>query len=324
MASKCREKAFPPPRSDAPLGRTPSGRGEPRRVCIHGAAAASSLLALALALPVRVALADPVELKLDRDGGPKLSARAVLVLDNKSGNPLLARNANEVRSIASLTKLQATLVFLDRGLKLDQGTEINRDDWKVALDGCRTRLELKWTYRNRDLLHAALMASDNRAVSALGRAAGLNANDLVQAMNERARRVGLKKTEFKGPVGIEPTNVSTAWEVSRIVREAAKNRDLTAIMGKAEVVVKPMHGYLKVIYKNTNPLVGSRKDVVFLASKTGYNAGAGYCLASVIDLKGRGQMTVVLLGCKRKEDRVIDFKKILRWLQTGGRQKTSS
>ena len=97
----------------------------------------------------------------------------MLVLDNRTDKVLLSRNAGQSHSIASLTKLQAALVFLDRGLKLEQGTVINRDDWKVALDGCRTRLELKWTYRNLDLLHAALMSSDNRAVSALARATGL-------------------------------------------------------------------------------------------------------------------------------------------------------
>lgn len=263
--------------------------------------------------------AEPVE--RDRDGGPKLSARAVLVIDNKTGRTLLARNADQVRSIASLTKVMGALVFLDRGLKLDKGTEINRDDWKVALDGCRTRLELKWTYRNQDLLHAALMASDNRAVSALGRAVGLSSNGLVQAMNERARKMGLKKTQFVGPVGIEPGNVSTAAEVAKIIREASRERTLRSIMGKAEYQVKPLRGYLKHFYRNSNTLVGT-KGIGFQASKTGYNHKAGYCLASVVNVGDVGNLTVVLLGCKRKPERTIDLNRILRWLRAGGRQKT--
>jgi D-alanyl-D-alanine endopeptidase (penicillin-binding protein 7) len=242
------------------------------------------------------------------------------VLDNKTGKVLLSRNADQVRSIASLTKLQAALVFMDRGLALEKGTVINRDDWKVALDGCRTRLELKWTYRNLDLLHAALMSSDNRAVSALGRAAGLSSNGLVQAMNERARRVGLKHTQFVGPVGIEPGNVSTATEVGRIVREASQSKVLRSIMNKAEYQVKPVRGYLKVHYRNSNPLVGT-KGLTFLASKTGYNTKAGYCLASVASTQDLGSLTVVLLGCKRKPERGIDLLRILRWLRAGGRQK---
>jgi D-alanyl-D-alanine endopeptidase (penicillin-binding protein 7) len=260
---------------------------------------------------------------LDKDGGPKLSAKAVLVLHNKTGKVLLARRATEVRSIASLTKLQAALVFIGRGLKLDKGTVINRDDWKVALQGCRTRLELKWTYSNRDLLHAALMSSDNRAISALGRAVGLHANALVQAMNEKARKMGLRKTRFRGPVGIDPGNQSTAWEIARIVRAASKERSLSQVMGKKEHWVKPMKGYLKHFYRNTNPLVGARKDVVFLASKTGYNSKAGYCVASVAKASGVGTITIVLLGCKRKADRPRDTKRIIRWLRSGGQQKST-
>lgn len=274
-------------------------------------------LCLCLATPA----AAQARVLLDKDGGPRLSARAVLVLDTKTGKPLLARKANDVRSIASLTKLMATLVVVERGLKLDQGTQISRKDWKVALQGCRTRLELKWTYRNRDLLHAALMASDNRAVSALGRAVGLHANALVQAMNERSRRLGLRHTTFKGPVGIDYGNKSTAWEVARIAREASKNKTLGQIMSKKGHTVKPMKGYLKVHYRNTNPMVGSTPGAHFIGSKTGYNQEAGYCMASVAKVRRFGTLTFVLLGCKRKEDRVSDMKKILRWLRAGGRQK---
>jgi serine-type D-Ala-D-Ala endopeptidase (penicillin-binding protein 7) len=273
--------------------------------------------AIALLLLTHTAHAGPLE--RDRDGGPRLTARSVLVLD-KTGKALLARNADEVRSIASLTKLMAALVFIDRGLKLDEGTIINRDDWKVALDGCRTRLELKWTYRNLDLLHAALMSSDNRAVSALARAVNLSPNALVQAMNERARRMGLAHTQFRGPVGIEPTNVSTAWEMSRIVREAARTKPLRSVMGKAEYQVKPMRGYLKVFYRNTNPTVGT-KGIAFAASKTGYNHKAGYCLAAVARVHDLGDLTIVILGSKRKAERVNDLNRILRWLRAGGRQK---
>lgn len=261
-------------------------------------------------------------MSLDSDGGPRLSAEVVLVLDNNTGKVLLGRRATEVRSIASLTKVMAALVFIDRGLKLDQGTTINRDDWKVAIKGCRTRLELKWTYRNRDLLHAALLASDNRSVSALGRAVGLHANALVQAMNERARRMKLRKTRFLGPVGIDPGNKSTAWEVSRFVRAASKNQTLSKVMGKKEHMVKPMKGYIKVFYRNTNSLVGTLPGSKFIASKTGYNSEAGYCMASVAKLRRLGEVTFVLLGCKRKADRIKDMKKIIRWLRAGGRQKS--
>ena len=269
-----------------------------------------------------LALASPTVLAKS-DSGPELTAKAVLVLDTGTGKAVLARNASEVRPIASLTKLMAALVVRHRGIKLDKGTVINRDDWKVALEGCRTRLELNWTYSNRDLLHAALMASDNRAVSALGRAVGLHANGLVQAMNEQARRMGLRKTEFRGPVGIDPKNVSTAWEMARIVRTASKDAALAGIMGKREHMIKPLRGYLKHYYRNTNPLVRKIKGVKFLASKTGYNSEADYCLAAVTELRGRGVFTIVILGSKSKFARVRDLRRVIRWVKSGASKKSS-
>jgi len=252
---------------------------------------------------------------------PKLTAKAVLAVHNKTGKVIYARNANVVRSIASLTKLQAMLVVRQRRLKLKQGTKITRADHKVALRGCRTRLELKWVYRNIDLLHAALMASDNRAVSALGRAVKLSANGLVQAMNELARRMGLRKTTFRGPVGISHGNKSTAWEVSRIVRMASKDVVLRKVMGKRSYTVKPLRGYLKVHYRNTNPLVGRTPGVRFVASKTGFNDAAGYCLAAVAKIRRLGEVTFVLLGSKSKLSRVLDSRRLIKWLRSEGRAK---
>ena len=263
-------------------------------------------------------------LKLAADGGPILSSQAVLVLHNESGKVLLARQANEVRPIASLTKLVAALVVQSKGLKLDVGTKITRADHHVAEGGARTRLELNWIYRNRDLLHASLMASDNRAVSASGRAVGLQATALVQAMNEYVRKMKLKKTRFRGPVGIDPDNVSTAWEMSRIVRRAAKDKTLSEIMGTKEYRVKPLRGYLSVHYRNTNPLVGNKPSVVFIASKTGYNSKAGYCIATVANVARLGEISVILLGATTKLDRVYDLRRTFSWLRKFGKQRLAS
>jgi D-alanyl-D-alanine endopeptidase (penicillin-binding protein 7) len=251
---------------------------------------------------------------------PKITAKAVLVLHNKTGKALFSRKANELRSIASLTKLQAALVVRRRGVALKKGTRINRADHKVALRGARTRLELKWVYRNIDLLHASLMASDNRATSALGRSVKLDANALVQAMNELARRQGLRSTVFKGPVGIHHGNKSNCWEVARIARHAAKDKVLRKVMSKHDHMVKPLKGYLKVYYRNTNPLVGKTKGVTFLASKTGYNDQAGYCLAAVAKVRSLGEITIVLLGSKSKVARIYDERRIVRWLLKGGKR----
>jgi len=250
---------------------------------------------------------------------PSLSAKAVLVLGNESGKEYISRRADELRPIASLTKLMATLLVMERRLHLDKGTVINREDWKVALRGAKSRLELKWTYRNRDLLYAALLSSDNRATSALGRAVGLNANALVQAMNEKARRMGMEKTTFRGPVGIHHGNKSTAREVALLVSAASKHPVLSKIMGTIGRRIKPVRGYIKPYYHNTNRMVGLSKKYRFMATKTGFNSAAGYCIAAVVKIRGRGGYTIVLLGSRNKWLRMRDLRRVVWWLMAGNR-----
>ena len=187
------------------FARWDGGRGVFR--CSLGAALA--LAGLLIAIP------GPAGARPSVVREPQLGAHAVLALHSDSGTVLLARNAGEERAIASLTKLVAALVVRDQGLPLDGAMTLNRADYRVALGGSRTRLELNWTYHNRDLLRAALMSSDNRAVSALGRAVNLYAKALVQAMNAYVRGMGLEQTRFRGPVGLDHGNRSTAWDLAR-------------------------------------------------------------------------------------------------------------
>ncbi|MBK8481468.1 MAG: D-alanyl-D-alanine carboxypeptidase [Proteobacteria bacterium] len=272
------------------------------------------LLARSQAAPAAPAPLGPAPALGKEDGGLTLSARAVLVLKTSTGEVLLARRPHELRSIASLTKLAAALVVRRHGLQLKAGTTIDRQDWQVALGGARTRLELNWTYRNQDLLYAALLSSDNRAVSALGRAVGLDAAGLVRGMNVLAKELGLSHTHFAGPVGIDPRNVSTALELGRLVDAASRDPALSEVMRSQAHRVTPLRGYLSNHYRNTNPLVGQRRYPRFLASKTGYNAEAGYCLAVVVEQRALGHVAIVLLGSRSKAWRLRDQETLLRWL----------
>src|SRR5439155_8704612 len=122
---------------------------------------------------------------------------------------LVMKNADEVRPIASISKLMAALVVLDAKIDFEAITQITDSDRQIANGGARSRLNVGQSFTNRDLLHAALMASDNRAVPALGRAVGLNPRDLVGAMNAKAKELGMKSTRFEDPVGLNPGNSST-------------------------------------------------------------------------------------------------------------------
>ena len=131
--------------------------------------------------------------------------------------------------------------------------------------------------------------------------------------------MGLTHTRFRGPVGIEHDNQSTAREMARIVRQASKDEVLSAIMRKAQWRVKPLRGYLAINYRNTNPLVGRTRPARFIASKTGFNDAAGYCLAAVAEFPQLGPVTLVLLGSKSKAWRVRDAQAILEWVAKHGR-----
>ena len=141
---------------------------------------------------------------------PNLGARVALVQDMDSGEVLLSKGGGERHAIASISKLMALRTIVQRGLDWDGSTTMARSDRTQTKGGARSRLIEGRSYRNVDLVHAALLGSDNRAVLALGRSVGLGARTLANAMTADARALGLEQTEFHDPTGIHHGNRSTA------------------------------------------------------------------------------------------------------------------
>ena len=253
--------------------------------------------------------------------GPK----AYLFRPLGSRHVLVSYHGDDVRSIASLTKLMAMLVISEHHIKLDRVTTMTSVDKKVAAGGCRSRLLLGAKYRNRDLFYAALLASDNSAVAALGRAVGLDAPVLVEAMNRRAVSMGLRHTKFSDPVGITPAYVSTAREVSYMLEAAMKNRVLKVVTTTPEhyvTAVWPRRNHIN--YLSTNLFLFRRKYRVY-GGKTGYNHVAGYCLATAVRRHGlRRPVIGVVLGSHSKLARFGDYARILSSItgrNTGARSR---
>ncbi len=252
-------------------------------------------------------------------GPGRIRAKAVLVVSFDGRRVLYGRNAGQVRSIASISKLMASLVIMDHRLPLDGITTISAVDVKVGSGGCRTRLLRGMKLRNRDLLHAALLASDNRAISAMGRAVGLTPRKLVAAMNARARKMGLVRTRFMDPVGINHGNVSTAYEVAKILRQAVLNPVLQRVMRTRDYFFRPIWPRRRAInYHNTNSLVHRLRFPVY-GGKTGFNNKAGYCFTSAMRLPGAGPVLVVVLGSTSKTQRFSDFFSVLAHLRRLGK-----
>ena len=245
---------------------------------------------------------------------PTLRSKAAVVLDARDRSEIFAKDADEIRPIASTTKIFVAMVVRKRDLDLDAWTKITQADVAEARGGARTRLDRGEAFRNRDLLRAMLIASDNRAPTALGRAVGLDPDELVAAMNKLAKELGLAHTRFTSASGLRG-NTSTARELATALAAALADDLLRDIMRTEEVTVRSKDG-ARIEYRTTNaPLVEGRYDVI--GGKTGYTEAAGYCFVTAARID-RHPVVMAFLGAAGKETRFADFNRIAGWLETRG------
>jgi D-alanyl-D-alanine endopeptidase (penicillin-binding protein 7) len=268
-----------------------------------------SLVALTIWAVTATALAAHADEQL-----PEVRSEAAMVLDASTGAEIFAKDADDVRAIASTTKIFVAMVVRKKGLVLEDYTEITRTDVKAARGGARTRLDLGQSFTNADLLRAMLMSSDNRAPTALARAVGLEPDALVEEMNALAEELGLTKTRFTDTSGLRG-NVSTAREMALATRAALEDDVLRDIMGTEIAEVKSKSGYAKLTYVTTNvPLVEHKYKVA--GGKTGYTTSAGYCFITGAEIGGR-EVVMTFLGADGKLTRFADFNRVAAWLELG-------
>ena len=245
-----------------------------------------------------------------KGGLPNVQALGALVVD-EMGHDVYARNPDKERPIASISKLAATLTIADKGLELDGLSTIEKTDVDVAKGGARSRLFDGMTLSNRDLLHAALMGSDNRAIPALGRAVKLSPSQLTAAMNARVHALGLKNTRFFEPTGLSPNNVSTPRETIKMLRAVMDHPMLGPITQRVEYDAHPV-GKAPIKYINTDH-AASRGTIQVLAGKTGYNDVARYCLVVATRIDGRLYF-MSFLSNEGKLTRFGDVARVADWL----------
>ncbi len=249
------------------------------------------------------------------DNLPQIRSKAAVVLDSDSGVELFGKDADEVRPIASTTKIFVAMAVRAHKLDLDGWTEITKVDAKEAQGGARTRLEVGEKFKNRDLLRAMLMASDNRAPTALGRAAGMDPDELVTAMTKVTKDLHLGHTRLVDPSGLHG-NTSTARDMAVALRAALEDPVLREIMSDDFAMVYAKGRSRNGIgYGSTNqPLVAKKYDVI--GGKTGYTKPAGYCFITGVRVDGREILTV-FLGAESKTSRFEDFNRVAAWLDRG-------
>ena len=242
---------------------------------------------------------------------PDLRAAAAIAFNPQTGEILWQENAQDKRPIASITKVMTALVFLEDDPDLTRDITVERSD-VYAASTTFIRANERITLDN--LLHLTLIASDNAAARALARLSHGGTASFVERMNEKAIELGLESTTFADPSGLNPNNISSAYDLSRLISYAAQDDRIASIMRTPSYSLQVGRRTVKV--NNTNKLLaGTGVDV--MGGKTGFISKAGYCLATLLRLPQSNQtVAVVVLGAKSNTGRFWETRHLFNWLST--------
>jgi D-alanyl-D-alanine endopeptidase (penicillin-binding protein 7) len=244
----------------------------------------------------------------------RLRSGAVLVLDQQSGTPLFAKNTDQVMPIASITKLMTAMVVLDSGLPLLETVSIDNPDVD-RIKGSRSKLKVGTTLMRAEMLKLALMASENRAASALARNYPGGTQAFVAAMNEKAAELGMMNSRFVDATGLNPGNVSTADDLAIMVDAAHKYPLIREYTTSDSFRIESEEKRRRALsYVNSNRLIKSQQWEIGL-SKTGYISEAGRCLVMQAMIADKPTI-IVLLDSWGKMSRIGDANRIKRWIET--------
>ena len=251
---------------------------------------------------------------LERRDVPNLSSAAFVVANHRTGEVISERNGNRVMPIASLTKLMTALVVLDAHLRLNEMLTVTNADID-RIKGTGSRLAIGSRLSRAEMLHIALMSSENRAASALARHYPGGQRAFVEAMNAKARMLGMWNTRYADSTGLNPRNVSTAQDLAKLAAAAASYPLIRQYSTDEQSYVRTNKRQLH--YLNSNRLI-REGQWEFTLSKTGYIREAGRCL--VLGTKVNHEPVImVLLNAETTNDRVADAKRIKTWLESSGR-----
>ncbi|HIC8860169.1 TPA: D-alanyl-D-alanine endopeptidase [Aeromonas hydrophila] len=248
-----------------------------------------------------------------------LSSAAFVVANPRTGEVLSERNANRVMPIASITKLMTALVVLDANQRLSEMLTVTMADVD-RLKGTGSRLAVGSRLSRADMLHIALMSSENRAASALARNYPGGQRAFIEAMNAKARMLGMWSTQFSDSTGLTPRNVSSAHDLAKLVAAASTYPLIRQYSSTEERMVR--NGKRQLHYLNSNRLVREGRWPISL-SKTGYIREAGRCLVMATQIN-REPVIMVLLNADTPNARVADAKRIKSWLETSGRMSLTA
>jgi D-alanyl-D-alanine endopeptidase (penicillin-binding protein 7) len=246
-------------------------------------------------------VSDPLDLK----------SSVALVIDQDTHEVLLSKNDHAVLPIASLTKLMTGLIISQARLPMDEPITITQDDVDTE-KGSRSRLSVGTTLTRGEMMHLALMSSENRAAHALGRTYPGGLNTFVGLMNAKARAIGMADTRYVEPTGLSSQNQSSARDLATLVNVAHGDPLLRELSTSPSYEVAV--GRKTLQYNNTNGLVKNPTWDIGL-QKTGYISEAGRCLVMQAEIAGR-KLIMVFLDSAGKFSRLGDAERVRHWVES--------
>ncbi len=268
------------------------------------------VLAAMPVVPPRQSFGEMAGLHTERDE-LDLKSGVALVVDQDTNEVLFNKNGTTVLPIASLTKLMTGLVISEARLPMSEPVTITQDDVDTE-KGSRSRLTVGTTLTRAEMLHLALMSSENRAANALGRTYPGGLQEFVRLMNAKAKQLGMRATRYVEPTGLSSQNQSSAQDLAILVNAAYKDqavREYSTSPGY-EVAV----GARTLQYNTTNRLVKNPEWEIGL-QKTGFISEAGQCLVMQTKIAGR-KLIMVFLDSAGKYSRLGDAERVRRWVES--------
>jgi serine-type D-Ala-D-Ala endopeptidase (penicillin-binding protein 7) len=245
-------------------------------------------------------------------GKPQIKSASVLIVDEADETVLFAKQSQKVMPIASITKLMTAIVVLEGGQSLEESVTILPVD-KERTIGNASRLAVGAKFTRGELLHLALMSSENRAAQAVGRAYEGGLPSFIKAMNVKAKELGMKNSRFVDPTGLSAGNVSTAADLTKLVIASSREPLIEEYSTSERLTVAVGRQLLE--FRNTNSLT-SKDDWDISVQKTGYTQEAGQCLVLRTSIHDRPTV-IVLLNSFGKLTRVADARRVKKWIEGG-------
>ncbi|WP_114191863.1 D-alanyl-D-alanine endopeptidase [Edaphovirga cremea] len=244
----------------------------------------------------------------------EIASGSAMVVDMQNHKVIYSRNPDEVVPIASITKLMTAMVTLDAKQSLNEIISVDIHNTK-EMRGVYSRVRLNSEISRRNMLLLALMSSENRAAASLAHHYPGGYGAFINAMNAKAKSLGMTHTRYVEPTGLSINNVSTARDLTKLLMATRNYPLISELSTTTETTAIFKNPSYSLPFRNTNHLISNASWKIQL-TKTGFTNQAGHCLAMRTVIANR-PVTLVVLDAFGKYTHFADANRLRSWMETG-------